>query len=93
MLRRPTVSGTRAARAIRGLWPDRDLLWRALDRVEAIIACGLVVVFLAGALLAAVAAGHAVYRLGTRASHSQQATLRQVPAALAATAPAEGYRQ
>ena len=93
MFRRPTVRGTRAARAVRGLWPDRNPLRRTVDRVEAIVAGGLVVAFLAGAPLAAVAAGHAVYSTGSRAAHAQQATWRQVPAVLAATAPASGFRQ
>ena len=64
-----------------------------MDRVEAMVAGGLVVAFLAGAPLAAVAAGHAVYGAGSRAAHAQQATWRQVPAVLAATAPAAGFRQ
>ena len=93
MLRRPIVRATRAARAVRGLWPDRNPLRRTMDRVEAMVAGGLVVVFLAGAPLAAVAAGHAVYSAGSRAAHAQQATWRQVPAVLAATAPAAGFRQ
>lgn len=93
MLRRPTVSGTRALRAIRGLWPDRNPLRRTMDRVEALVLGGLVVVFLAGAPLAAVAAGHAAYSVGSRAAHAQQATWRQVPAVLLATAPAVAFRQ
>jgi hypothetical protein len=64
-----------------------------MDRVEAIITAGLVVVFLAGAPLAAVAAGHAAYSAGSRTAHAQQATWRQVPAVLLATAPAAGFRQ
>jgi len=54
---------------------------------------GLVAVFLAGAPLAAVAAGHAAYDTGSRAARAQQATWRQVPAVLAATAPAAGFHQ
>ena len=64
-----------------------------MDRVEAMVAGGLVVVFLAGAPLAAVVAGHAVYGAGSRAAHAQQVTWRQVPAVLAATASAAGLRQ
>jgi hypothetical protein len=64
-----------------------------MDRVEAIIMGGLVVAFLAGAPLAAVAAGHAVYDVGSRTARAQQVTWRQVPAVLAATAPAAGFRQ
>ena len=93
MLRRPTVRGTRAARAVRGLWPDRNPLRRTMDRVEAMIMGGLVVAFLAGAPLAAVAAGHVAYDVGSRTAHAQQATWRQVPAVLAATVPAAEFRQ
>jgi hypothetical protein len=89
----PVAAVTRAVRAVRGLRPDRNPLRRATDRVEAIIVGVLVVAFLAGAPLAAVAAGHAVYSVGSRTAHVQQATWRQVPAVLVATAPAAGYRQ
>lgn len=90
---RLVVAVTQAVRAVRGLWPDRNPLRRTTDRVEAVIVGGLVVAFLAGAPLAAVAAGHAVYSAGSRTAHAQQATWRQVPAVLAATAPPAGYRQ
>ena len=92
MFRRPTVRATRAARAVRGLWPDRNPLRRTMDRVEAVVACGLVVVFLAGAPLAAVAAGHVAYSAASRTAHAQ-ASWRQVPAVLTATAPGAGVRQ
>jgi hypothetical protein len=90
---RPVAAVARAARAVRGLWPDRNPLRRVMDRVEATVVGGLVVAFLAGAPLAAVAAGHAAYSLGSRTAHAQQATWRRVPAVLAATAPAAGFRQ
>ena len=90
---RPVEAVARATRAVRGLWPDRNPLRRTTDRVEAIVAGGLVVAFLAGAPLAAVAAGHAVYSVGSRTAHAQQATWRQVSAVLTATAPAPGLRQ
>jgi len=64
-----------------------------MDRVEAVVAGGLVVVFLAGAPLAAIAAGHAVYSAASRTAYAQQSTWRQVPAVLTATAPAAGSRQ
>jgi len=63
MIRRPAVAAARAARAVRGLCPDRNPLRRTIDRIEAVIAGGLVVAFLAGAPLAAVAGGHAAYEL------------------------------
>ena len=90
---RPAVVAARAARAVRGLWPDRNPLRRTIDRVEAVVAGGLVAAFMAGAPLAAVAAGHAAYSIGSRTAHAQQAAWRQVPAVLLATAPAAGYRQ
>ncbi len=86
-------SAARAARAVRGLWPDRNPLRRTIDRVEAVVAGGLVAAFMAGAPLAAVAAGHAAYSIGSRTAYAQQAAWRQVPAVLLATAPAAGYRQ
>ena len=61
MIRRPTVVATRAASALRGLWPDRNPLRWTIDRIEAVVVGGLVVAFLAGAPLAAVADGHAAY--------------------------------
>ena len=64
-----------------------------MDRVEAMVAGGLAIAFLAGGPLAAVAARHAVYSAGSRTAHAQQATWRQVPAVLLATAPAAGFRQ
>ena len=64
-----------------------------MDRAEAIIMGGLVAVFLAGAPLAAVAAGHVAYSAGSRTARAQQATWRQVPTVPAGTAPAAGFRQ
>ena len=64
-----------------------------MDRVEALVAGGLVAAFLAGAPLAAVTAGHAVYGAGARTARAQQATWRQVSAVLLDTAPAAGFRQ
>ncbi|MGO8896168.1 MAG: hypothetical protein ACLP8X_15190 [Streptosporangiaceae bacterium] len=90
---RPAVVVVRAARAVRGLWPDRNPLRRTIDRVEAVVAGGLAAAFMAGAPLAAVAAGHAAYSIGSRTAYAQQAAWRQVPAVLLATAPAAGYRQ
>jgi len=93
MIRRPAVAAARAARAVRGLWPDRNPLRRTIDRIEAVIAGGLVIAFLAGAPLAAVAGGHAAYGSAARIAHAQQAAWHQVPAVLLATAPAARYRQ
>ncbi len=87
------VTVTRAARAVRGLWPDRNPLRRTVDRVEAVLAGLLAVAFLAGAPAAAVAARHAAYAIGSSAAQAQQASWRQVPAVLLATAPAAGFHQ
>jgi hypothetical protein len=75
----------------RGLWPDRNPLRRRLDRVEGVIVGGLAVAFLAGAPLAAGAAGHLSYLYGAHTAHAQQAAWHQVPAVLLATAPTTGY--
>jgi hypothetical protein len=50
-----------AVRAVRGLWPNRNPLRRTVDRAEAVVVAALAVAFLAGAPLAAVAAGHHAY--------------------------------
>lgn len=91
MRRRPTAVAARAARAVRGLWPDRNPLRRTMDRVEAVVVGGLVVAFLAGAPLAAVAARHAAYSIGSRTAHAQQAAWHQVPAVLLTAAPTSRY--
>ena len=61
--------------------------------MEAVVIGGLVAAFLAGAPLAAVAAGHAAYSIGAHTAHAQQAAWRQVPTVLLATALPAGYRQ
>jgi hypothetical protein len=47
------VTAVQAARAVRGLWPDRNPLPRALDRIEAAVARTLIMAVLAGAPLVA----------------------------------------
>jgi hypothetical protein len=91
MRRRLAVVAVWATRVVRGLWPDRNPLRRALDRVEGVVVGGLAVAFLAGAPLAAVAAGHVVYGIGARTAHAQQAAWHRVPAVLLAAAPTYGY--
>ena len=90
MRRRLAVVAARIARAVRGLWPDRNPLRRRIDRIEAVAAGGLAVAFLAGAPMAAVAAHHIAYTLGARAAYAQQ-SWRRVPAVLLTDAPASGY--
>jgi hypothetical protein len=87
------VLGSTAVRAVRvagGLWPDRNPLRRAVDRVEAVAVAGLVVAFLAGAPVAALAAGHVVYSIGSRTASAQQAAWHRMPAVLLAAVPAAG---
>jgi hypothetical protein len=52
---------------------------------------GLALAFLAGAPLAAAAAGHLTYMYGARTAHAQQAAWHQVPAVLLVNAPTTGY--
>jgi hypothetical protein len=77
----------RATRVVRGLWPGRNPLRRAVDRVEGVMVGALAVAFLAGAPLATVAA----YGYGAHTARVQQAAWHQVPAVLLAAAPATGY--
>ena len=79
------------ARAVRGLWPGRNPLRRTVDRVEAVVVGVLVVAFLAGAPLGAVAAGHFSYGLISRSARAQQAAWRQVPAVPVTMIPADEY--
>ena len=91
MRRRLAVVAERATRVARGLWPDRNPLRRTLDRVEGVLVSGLAVAFLAGAPLAAVAAGHAASSYGARAAYAQQAARHQVSAVLLEDAPTFSY--
>ena len=90
MRKRPHMFLVRAARAVPRLRPERNPLRRTLDRVEAAVGAGLAVAFLAGAPLAAIAAGHLSTGIGSRASYAQQAARHQVPAVLLAPVPASG---
>ena len=71
---------------MRRLRPDRNPLRRTADRVEAAVMAGLLVVFLAGVPLAALAAAGQVAASGMRAERAQ-AGWRQVPAVLLQDAP------
>ncbi len=79
------------ARWLRGLWPDRNPLRRAADRVQAAVVVGLLAVFVVGAPLVALVAGQWSYAAGLRTEHAQHSTWRQVPAVLLADAPYPGY--
>jgi hypothetical protein len=90
MRRRLAVVAARIARAVRGLWPDRNPMRRTLDRVEGVIMGGLAIAFLAGAPLAAVATWHAAYSYGARTAHVQQMAWHRVPAVLLTSVPSTG---
>jgi hypothetical protein len=78
----PVPRVTRRGRLWRGWWPDHNPLWRACDRVEAAIVAGLLLGFLIGAPLAALAAGRLAYSAAIRAERAQLAGRRQVSAVL-----------
>ena len=84
-------SRARAVRVAGRRWRDRNPLRRSVDRVEAVAVAGLTVAFLAGAPVAALAAGHAAYSIGFRTASAQQAAWHRVPAVLLAAVPAAGY--
>jgi hypothetical protein len=75
----------RRGRLWRGLWPDHNPLRRTCDRVEAAIVAGLLVAFLIGAPLLALAAGRWAYGTSLRAERAE----RPVPAVLLSDAPAQ----
>jgi hypothetical protein len=83
----------RTARAVRRQWPDRNPLRRTIDRVEDAVGVGLTVAILAGAPLAAIAAGHFASGIGSRAAHAQQAVRHQMPAVPLAPVPVSGSDQ
>jgi hypothetical protein len=91
MRRRWAVDTARAARVIRGLWPDRNPLRRAVDRAEAALVTGLAVAFVVVAPLTAFAAGHVAYSMGSRTALAEQAAWHRAPAALLAAVPGAGY--
>lgn len=91
MRRYSAAAAARAVRVVGGLWPDRNPLRRSVDRVEAVVVAGLAVAFLAGAPVAAVAAGHVAYSIGSRTASAQQAAWHLAPAVLLAAVPAAGY--
>ena len=66
---------------VRRLWPDRDPLRRRADRAEFAVLVVLLVAFLAGAPLTALAAGQWVAASGLHAERAQ-AGRRQVAAVL-----------
>lgn len=88
-MRRWSAPVTRAAGAVRVLWPDRNPLRRRLDRVEAALVAGLAIAFLVAAPVAAVTAGHLAYGIASH-SASAQRSWHRVPAVLLASATVPG---
>ena len=80
---------TRRGRLWRGLWPGRNPLGRACDRVEAAFAAGLLGAFLIAAPLLALFAGQWAYGTSVRAQRAALATRHLVPATVLAGAPAQ----
>lgn len=79
------LAGRVLASRLRRWLPDRNPLRRASDRIEAGVLAGLLAAFLAGAPLAALAAGQWAGAAGLRAERAQ-AAWHQVPAVLLANA-------
>ena len=69
-------------RLAHGLWLDRNPLRRRSDRAETAMLGVLLTVFLAGAPVAAHAAGSWTYATSAREAQAQQAARHQVPATL-----------
>ncbi len=88
-MKRTTPRPTGPAALLRRWWPDSNPLRRTADKVEAVVIMVLLVLFLAGAPLAALAVGHGVSASSTRAERAQ-AGWHQVPAVLLRTAPVQG---
>ena len=90
--RKPGV--TRLGRFIRGLRFDRNPLRRTTDRVETAVLTLLVAAFVAGAPFAALATGAWVHEMARQAQLTQEASRRQVTAAvLTVTTSAEGAKR
>jgi hypothetical protein len=77
----------RAGRVVRGLWPDHNPLRRACDRAEAGILAALVVAFLLGAPLIALAGWQLAMTTSFTTTNAERAGWRPVPAQLVTSAP------
>jgi hypothetical protein len=78
---------TRLGRFVRGRRPDRNPLRRTSDRIETAVLALLVIAFLVGAPLAALAAGSWAHALAHRAQLAQRASWTQVTAVTLTAAP------
>lgn len=76
------IAGWRAQirRLLRWAGVDRNPLCRGVDRAQAAVRAGLLVVFLAGAPVVTVQVSHAMYGAGLREAQAQAAAWHQVPA-------------
>jgi hypothetical protein len=83
---------TTAGRFVRGMRFDRNPLRRATDRAETVVLLLLVVLFLAGAPLSALAAGAGLHSVAQRTEVAQHASRYQVTARIVAVtgAPTSG---
>jgi hypothetical protein len=72
---------------LRGLFPDRNPLRRAADRIESAAVAALIAGFLAGAPLAGLAVGHWAYSAAARTAQSQGTAWHQVAAVVLETVP------
>jgi hypothetical protein len=86
MMRRGGEPRERRALWLRGLWPDRNPLRRASDRIEATVVAAALLIFLVGGPLLALAAGHWAGAAALRVERAQQGSWRHVPAVLLANA-------
>jgi hypothetical protein len=76
-----------AGRVVRGLWPDHNPLRRASDRAEAGMVAALVVAFLLGAPLIALAGWQLAMATTFTTAHAEHAGWRPVSARLVTSAP------
>jgi hypothetical protein len=83
----------RAARAVRGLWPDHNPLMRSSDRAEAVIMALLATAFLIGAPLIALITWRLTFNSTFSTTDAAAAGWRQTSAVLLADEPdwAGGY--
>jgi hypothetical protein len=66
---------------------DRNPMRRGTDRIQAVTRAGLLVVFLAGAPVAAQYVSHGIYVSGLQAGHAEATTWHRVPAVVLHAAP------
>ena len=93
MRQQPISRTDRAARAMRGLWPDHNPLRRACDRAEAAIVALLVGAFLIGAPALALITWRLTFNSSFTTADAVQHGWKQVSAVLQADEPdwADGY--